>query len=351
MVLDRPLLAVAVVGALALGLALPRGRREELRAPPDEAAQASRFRVGLVFDVGGRGDKSFNDAAWLGLSRAANELGVQTEVVEPAGAEDREAALRLFAARGFDIVLGVGFIFSRDVDTVAKDYPRTRFACVDYSPDFVGGVMQPVPANVTGLAFREQEGSFLVGAVAGLTSKTKHVGFVGGMDIPLIHKFEAGYRTGVKAVCPTCVVHVAYAGSSPDAFRDPAKGKTIAIAEISAGADVLFHASGSTGHGMFEAARDARVLAIGVDADQYDEAPTAVLTSMIKRGDVAVFDAIAAAKRGDLRAGMLVLGVKDGALDYVHEGPHADKLDAAVLRQVEALRGRIAAGEIDVPTE
>jgi basic membrane protein A len=147
------------------------------------------------------------------------------------------------------------------------------------------------------------------------------------------------------------VVHVAYAGSSPDAFRDPAKGKTIAIAEISAGADVLFHASGSTGHGMFEAARDARVLAIGVDADQYDEAPTAVLTSMIKRGDVAVFDAIAAAKRGDLRAGMLVLGVKDGALDYVHEGPHADKLDAAVLRQVEALRGRIAAGEIDVPTE
>jgi basic membrane protein A len=211
--------------------------------------------------------------------------------------------------------------------------------------------MQPVPANVTGLAFREQEGSFLVGAVAGLSSKTKHVGFVGGMDIPLIHKFEAGYRTGVKAVCPGCVVHVAYAGSSPDAFRDPAKGKTIAIAEISAGADVLFHASGSTGHGVFEAARDARVLAIGVDADQYDEAPTAVLTSMIKRGDVAVFDAIAAAKRGELHGGMLVLGVKDGALDYVREGPHADKLDAAVLREVEALRARIAAGEIAVPTE
>jgi basic membrane protein A len=348
MALDRALLAVTLTGALAFALALPRGRREEPRAN-DEAAQT--FRVGLVFDVGGRGDKSFNDAAWLGLSRAARELGVATEVVEPAGAEDREAALRLFAARGFDLVIGVGFIFSRDVDTVARDYPRVRFACVDYAPDFAGGVMQPIPSNVTGLAFREQEGSFLVGAVAGLTSRTKHVGFVGGMDIPLIHKFEAGYRTGVKTVCPSCVIHVAYAGSSPDAFRDPAKGKTIALAQISAGADVLFHASGSTGHGVFEAARDARVLAIGVDADQYDEAPSAVLTSMIKRGDVAVFDAIAAAKKGELRGGMLVLGVKEGALDYVREGAHADKLDPAVKREVERLRAEIAAGRVDVPTE
>ncbi len=348
MLLDRPLLATALTFALAVGLALPKGRHASNDAPAESAAG---FRVGLVFDVGGRGDKSFNDAAWLGLSRAARELHVATEVVEPAGTEDREAALRLFAARSFDLVIGVGFIFSRDVDTVARDYPRTRFACVDYAPDFSGGVAQPIPPNVTGLAFREQEGAFLVGAIAGLTSKTRHVGFVGGMDIPLIHKFDAGYRTGVEAVCPPCVVHIAYAGSSPDAFRDPAKGKAIALAQISAGADVLFHASGSTGHGVFEAARDAHVLAIGVDADQYDEAPSAVLTSMIKRGDVAVFDAIAAAQKGELRGGMLVLGVKEGALDYVREGPHADKLDPAVLRQVEALRARIAAGAIDVPSE
>jgi basic membrane protein A len=347
--LDRPRLAVVLLGALAFALALPRGRHE--RGASSAEDPRGRFRVGLVFDVGGRGDKSFNDAAWIGLSRAADELGVATEVVEPTGAEDREAALRLFAARGFDLVIGVGFIFSRDVDTVARDYPNSRFACVDYAPDFSTGRMAPIPENVTGLAFREQEGSFLVGAAAALSSKTRHVGFVGGMDIPLIHKFEAGYRTGVRAVCPSCTTHVAYAGSSPDAFRDPAKGKTIALSQISAGADVLFHASGSTGHGVFEAARDAHVLAIGVDADQWDEAPGSVLTSMIKRGDVAVFDAIAAARRGELKGGMLVLGVKEGALDYVHEGPHAAQLDPAVTRQVEALRARLVAGEIEVPTE
>jgi basic membrane protein A len=171
------------------------------------------------------------------------------------------------------------------------------------------------------------------------------------MDIPLIHKFEAGYRAGVASVCPSCVVHVAYAGSSPDAFRDPAKGKSIALAQIGAGADVLFHASGSTGHGVFEAARDLHVLAIGVDADQYDEAPTAVLTSMIKRGDVAVFDAIAAAKKRELEPGMLVLGVKEGGLDYVHEGPHAALIRPEVVAKVEALRQEIANGAISVPSE
>jgi basic membrane protein A len=171
------------------------------------------------------------------------------------------------------------------------------------------------------------------------------------MDIPLIHKFEAGWRAGVTRVCPECVQHVAYAGSTPDAFRDPSKGKAIALAQIAAGADVLFHASGSTGHGVFEASREAHVFAVGVDADQYDEAPGTVLTSMIKRGEVAVFDAIADATHGKLRAGMLVLGLKEGGLDYVHEGPHATQLRDDVKARVEEMRRDVIEGRVVVPSE
>ena len=341
----RRIVTLAILAVLAIVLALPRGRRDS-GAPP-----ASGFRVGLVFDIGGRGDKSFNDAAYIGVQRAERELGVAVELVEPGGPEDREAALRLFAARTLDLVIGVGFIFSRDVDTVANDYSTVRFACVDYAPAFGPNGPLPMPPNVTGLAFRENEGSFLVGAAAGLLTHTKHVGFVGGMDIPLIHKFDAGYRAGVAAVCPDCEVHGAYAGSTPDAFRDPAKGKSIALAQIGLGADVLFHAAGSTGHGVFEAAKDASVLAIGVDADQADEAPGTVVTSMIKRGDVAVYDAIQAAKEGRLQRGMLVLGLADGGLDWVHEGPHARGISDDIRSRVELLRAKVVKGEIVVPEE
>ncbi len=334
---------VAVLGLLAvLGtLALPRRHGHDV---PEARGPYASVRVGLVFDVGGRGDKSFNDAASAGLLRARRELGVTTEFLEPAGSEDREAAMRLFAARGFYLIVGVGFIFSTDVNRVARDFPRARFACIDYAPPREGP-----PPNVVGLSFHDEEGSFLVGAVAGLTTKTGHVGFVGGMQMPLIERFEAGYAAGVHAVCAGCVVHAAYAGSSPDAFRDPAKGKAIAIVEIAAGADVLYHAAGATGHGVFEAAHDANALAIGVDSDQYDEQPGTVLTSMIKRADVAVFDIIRDVTAGRFESGMRVFGVADGAIDYVHEGPHAARLPAPVIARVEELRRAIATGQIVVP--
>ena len=316
------------------------------RAPlPAGRGPLARYRIGLVFDVGGRGDKSFNDAAWEGISRAARELGVTTEILEPSGAEDREAAMRLFAARGFDLVIGVGFIFSTDVNVVATAFPRTRFACIDYAPRPDGAM----PENVAGLVFREEEGSFLVGAVAGLISKTGHVGFVGGMDIPLIHKFEAGYRAGVHEVCPSCTVHVAYAGTTPEAFRDPVKGKALAIGEITAGADVLYHASGTTGHGVFEAAHDMGVKAIGVDSDQYDEMPGTVVTSMIKRGDVAVFDTIAAVTRGEFRGGLRSFGLAEQGVGYLDEGPHAAGVRPEVKARVAELAARIVRGEIKVP--
>jgi basic membrane protein A len=334
--------AVLVGAALAATFLLPR------RYPPAAVAIGpnARVRVGLVFDVGGRGDKSFNDAAYAGVLRAKRELGVTVEFLEPATSEDREAAMRLFAARGFDLVVGVGFIFSSDVDRVAHDFPGVSFACVDYAPPAAGA-----PPNVAGLAFHEEEGSYLVGSVAGLMSKTHQVGFVGGMRGPLIRKFEAGYAAGVKATCPECTLHSAYVGTSPEAFKDPAKGKALAIAQIGSGADVLYHASGASGHGVFEAAHDAGRLAIGVDADQYAEMPDTVVTSMVKRADVSVFDTVRAVVDGRFEHGMHVFGVKDGAIDYVHEGPHATLLPREVVARVEELRQDIASGRIVVPSE
>jgi basic membrane protein A len=271
---------------------------------------------------------------------------VTTEILEPGGAEDREAAMRLFAARGFDLVIGVGFIFSTDINVVAQAFPKTRFACIDYAPPMSGAM----PPNVAGLVFREEEGSFLVGAAAGLISKTGHVGFVGGMDIPLIHKFEAGYRAGVRAVCPRCVVHAAYAGTTPEAFRDPVKGKALAVSQISAGADVLYHAAGTTGHGVFEAARDMGAKAIGVDADQYDEMPGTVVTSMIKRGDVAVFDVIRAVTEGRFEGGMRSFGLAEDGVGYVHEGPHGAGIPEGAKARIAALGAKIARGELQVPS-
>lgn len=332
----RLLLALAALSAL--GTVLPARRTHAPRAGPPKA------RVGLVFDIGGRGDKSFNDSAYEGLARAERILDVEVSYLEPGGSEDREAALRLFAAQGLDLVIGVGFMFSSDVDEVARAYPRVRFACVDYAPR---GAMPP---NVTGLAFREEEGAYLVGGAAGLLSRTRHVGFVGGMTIPLIKKFEAGYRAGVHATCPECEVHAGYAGATPEAFKDPTKGKLLAKAQIGAGADVIFHASGSTGHGVFEGAHEGGILAIGVDADQYDEMPDAVVTSMIKRVDVALYDTIADAIAGRLGGGMRTFGLAEDGIDYVHEGPHARHLSPTLLARVAELRRDVVEGRTTVPS-
>jgi basic membrane protein A and related proteins len=344
----RPLVATA--GLLAAGGALsflpPRHAGAPARESGERETGRPRHRVGLVFDVGGRGDKSFNDGAYAGLARAETELGVEGAYLEPVGSEDREAAMRLFAAGGMDLVIGVGFIFSSDVDRVAHDYPQVHFACIDYAPP-----PENPPPNVEGLDFREEEASFLVGAVAGFVSKTHQVGFVGGMIGPLIRKFEVGYSAGVAAACSECVVHAAYVGASPDAFRDPAKGKALAISEISRGADVLYHAAGASGHGVFEAAREGRVWAIGVDADQYDEMPGTVLTSMVKRGDVAVFDAIRAAVEGRFEPGVHELGLRDGAVGYVRDGAHGAAIPEEVKKRVDALKDEVVRGGIHVPSE
>jgi basic membrane protein A len=215
--------------------------------------------------------------------------------------------------------------------------------------DKAGNVLPP-PPNVAALKFREEEGSFLVGALAALVGKSKKVGFVGGMDIPLIHKFEAGYRAGVKYVCPDCEVIAQYAGVTPDAFKNPGKGKELALSQYQSGVNVIFHASGSTGQGVFEAARVANKLAIGVDADQNDEAPGHVLTSMVKGVNAAVFDAIHRVQTKTFKGGIYSFGLKEGGVGYVYDDRNKHLIPDSVHTRVEQLRQDIIAGRIKVPS-
>ena len=307
--------------------------------------------IGVVFDLGGRGDKSFNDGAYIGAERAAKELGVRVRFVEPGESSDREAGLRLLAAEGMDLVIGVGFIFTDDLTQLAKEYPATRFAGVDFSvgQDKTGKVIQP-PPNLAALKFREEQGSFLVGAIAALMGKSRKMGFVGGMNFPLIHKFEMGYTAGVKAVCPECEVIAQYAGVTPEAFRNPGKGKELALSQYQQGVNVIFHASGSTGLGVFEAARQTNKLAIGVDADQFKEAPGYVLTSMVKRVDNAVFDAIRRVKENRFKGGIYQYGLAEDGVGYVYDANNATMIPAGVRARVEALKADIVAGRINVPS-
>ena len=308
--------------------------------------------VGVVFDLGGRGDKSFNDGAYLGAERAERELGsVRVRFIEPGEGSDREAGLRLLAAEGMDLVIGVGFIFTDDLTQLAREYPNTRFAGVDYSvaTDAAGTVIQP-PPNLAALKFREEQGSFLVGALAALVGRSKKVGFVGGMDFPLIQKFEMGYKAGVKAVCPDCEVISQYAGVTPEAFRNPGKGKELALSQYQQGVNVIFHASGSTGLGVFEAARQTGKLAIGVDADQYKEAPGFVLTSMVKGVDNAVFDAITRVKEGRFTGGVYQYGLAENGVGYVYDANNEKLIPPAVRARLESLKQDIIAGRIVVPS-
>jgi basic membrane protein A len=301
--------------------------------------------VGLVFDVGGRGDKSFNDAADRGLERARQELGAEVEVMEPGQGADREAALRQLAARKLDVVFGVGFLFTEDVNRLAADFPGQKFACVDYT--VTPG--KPVPPNVLALRFKEEEGSFLVGALAALVSKGTKLGFVGGMEIPLIHKFRAGFTAGARHVRPDAEVLVTFAGVTGEAFANPGKGKELALSLYGKGVEVIYHASGSTGLGVFEAARVQKRLAIGVDSDQWAEAPGVVLTSMVKKVDVAVLETVRAVKEGRFQAGVRELDLKGGGVDYVYDERNRALIPDDVRQRVEGLRAEIIAGTITVP--
>ena len=337
------LVAVLVAAHVALLFIRPAGAA----VPPTGDA----IDVGVVFDLGGRGDKSFNDGAYLGAERAEKELGVRVRFIEPGEGSDRESGLRLLAAEGMDLVIGVGFIFTDDLTQLAKEYPRTKFAGVDYSvaSDKAGRPIPP-PPNLAALKFREEQGSFLVGALAALVGHSKKVGFVGGMDFPLIQKFEAGYRAGVHAVCADCAIVSQYAGVTPEAFRNPGKGKELALSQYQQGVNVIFHASGSTGLGVFEAARQSGKLAIGVDADQFAEAPGYVLTSMVKGVDNAVFDVIRRVKEQRFAGGISQYGLAESGVGYVYDHNNASLIPAPVRARLESLRRDIIEGRIIVPS-
>ena len=263
----------------------------------------------------------------------------------------QRARIVLLAAEGMNLVIGVGFIFTDDLANLAKEYPNTAFAGIDYAlaTDKNGNVIPP-PPNVAALKFREEEGSYLVGALAALVSHSKKVGFVGGMDIPLIHKFEAGYRAGVKKVCPDCQVIAQYAGVTPDAFKNPGKGKELALSQYNQGVEVIFHAAGSTGQGVFEAARATNKLAIGVDSDQNDEAPGHVLTSMVKGVNTATFDAIRRVQNHTFKGGIYSFGLKEGGVGYIYDDRNRALIPDSARARVEELKQEIIAGRIKVPS-
>lgn len=307
--------------------------------------------IGVVFDVGGRGDKSFNDGAYAGADSARRILGTTVRYIEPGDGSDREAGLRLLAAERMDLVMGVGFIFTDDLTNLAREYPRVNFAGIDLALSYdPAGRLIPPPPNLAALKFREEEGSFLVGALAALVGHSRKVGFVGGMDIPLIHKFEAGYTAGVKYVCPDCTVIAQYAGVTPEAFKNPSRGKELALSQYQSGVNIIFHASGATGQGVFEAARTMHKLAIGVDADQYDEAPGYILTSMVKGVSAATFDVIRRVKSGNFHGGVYSFGLKEGGVGYVYDARNRALIPDAARARVESIKQDIIAGKIKVPT-
>lgn len=250
-------------------------------AAPGFSATAPK--VGIVFDIGGLGDQSFNDAAYVGLKRLEKELGSKITYIESKTPSDYEPNLASLARQGYDVVWGIGFLMADAVKKVATQYPAVKFGIIDsaYSDDEYKAMK-----NVLGVLFKEQEGSFLMGVLAALTTKTNKVGFVGGMDFAVIERFEAGFKAGVWKTDPKIEIFTNYTG----AFDDPAKGKTVTLSMFRRGADVVFHAAGATGIGTIEAAAELGKWAIGVDSDQAHLAPKNVLNSMIKRVDVGVFE-------------------------------------------------------------
>ena len=297
------------------------------------AAEEQGSVVGMITDTGGLGDQSFNDSAWAGMTQAEEEFGVAKKVLESDTADDYFPNLVSFAEEKTDLVIGVGFLFNEAMTQAAEKFPEQKFALID-------SVVEA--DNVASLVFAENEGSFLVGVIAGMQTETNKVGFIGGMKFPLIEKFEYGFRAGVKAVNPEAEVFVNYA----DSFEDAAKGKEIALVQHQKGADVIFHAAGGVGVGLIQAAQEEGFWAIGVDQDQSALSPSNVLCSMIKRVDNAVYQTIKAVQEGNYTGGVTVFDLKADGVGYSdNAGNLTDELKAAADKYTDAIK----AGTFAVP--
>ena len=320
----RALVTLALASAVALAVSQPR---------------AGEINPAVVFDMGGKFDKSFNEGVWNGIERFRKETGVTYREFEVTNETQREQALRRMAQRGADPVLGIGLAQAPALKKVAKEFPDTRFAIIDMVVDL---------PNVQSIVFKEHEGSFLVGALAAAVSKSGKVGFIGGMDIPLIRRFACGYVQGVKYQNAKAEVLQNMTGTTPAAWNNPTKGGELARSQFDRGADVVYAAAGGTGVGVLQAAKDAGKLAIGVDSNQNHIHPGTILTSMLKRVDVAAYNVFKSAMDGSWKPGIQVLGLAEDGVGWALD-EHNDKLVSAALRaRMKALRADIIAGKIKV---
>ncbi len=302
-------------------------------------AQAADIQPAVVFDMGGKFDKSFNEGVFNGVEKFAKETGIKYREFEVTNPSQREQAIRRMAQRGSDIVLGVGFAQASAIEKVAKEFPKVKFAIID--------AVVELP-NVQSIVFKEHEGSFLVGILAAMASKTGKVGFVGGMDIPLIRKFACGYAQGAKHAKADAEVFENMTGSTPAAWNNPTKGAELAKSQFDRGADVVYAAAGSTGIGVLQAAKDNGKFAIGVDSNQNHLQPGTMLTSMLKRVDVAAYETFKSAMDGTFEPGIKVLGLADNGVGWALD-EHNEKLISADMKAaVEKASAAIIAGDLKV---
>ena len=318
---------LAAVGMTAVG------------TPAVGTAGAADFTPAVVFDMGSKFDKSFNEAAWNGAERFKAETGIAYREFEVSNPAMREQAIRNMARRGARIVVAMGFAQAAAVEAVAREFPDTKFTLVDMVVDL---------PNVQSLIFKEHEGSFLVGMAAAMASKTGKVGFVGGMDIPLIRKFALGYVEGARYVNPDIEIYQNMTGTTPAAWNDPTRGGELARSQFDRGADVVYAAAGGTGIGVYQAARDAGKLAIGVDSNQNYLHPGTMLTSMVKRVDVAVYEAFKSARDGSWKGGVQILGLAEDGVGWALDEYNRRLVPAGMEAAIEQARQDIIAGRIVV---
>jgi basic membrane protein A len=352
--------AVAAVAASAM-LLTACGSDEPTTNPPGNSgssspsgsgtAGGSNLKIGLAYDIGGRGDKSFNDSAAAGLDAAKQKYGLsaanvkELEAAQGEAEADKEARLTQLADNGFNTIIAVGFAYAPAIKAVVGKYPNVKFAIIDDN-----SVQAP---NLADLTFAEEQGSFLVGAIAALKSTKHHVGFIGGVNVSLIQKFQAGFDAGAKAADPSVKLENKYLTQPPDfgGFNDPTKGETAANGIYDAGADVIFAAAGGSGSGVFKAAKAKSALAIGTDSDQYqtaaEDVKDVVISSMLKRVDVAVSKFIDSVKDGSFKAGNTIFDLKAGGVDYSTSGGKIDDIKA----KVDDFKQKIIDGTITVPTK
>lgn len=303
------------------------------------AATAQDFKPAVNFDMGGKFDKSFNEGVFNGAERFREETGIDFAEFEVTNESQREQALRNFARRGHSPIIAVGFAQADAVSAVAQDYPDLQFTIIDMVVDL---------PNVQSVVFKEHEGSFLVGALAAMKSETGAVGFVGGMDIPLIRRFACGYEQGAKHIDPDIDVYQNMTGSTPAAWNDPVRGGELARSQFDRGADIVYAAAGGTGLGVLQAAEDAGKLSIGVDSNQNYLHPGSVLTSMLKRVDVATYNAFKSAQDGTWEPGVQVLGLAEGGVGWALDEHNADLVSEEMRTRVGEIERAIVAGEIEV---